>query len=308
MPDDTTFERFEITDANHGRLPALALFPARAGENLPVCLFLYGGGGTVDTLLMLEQVLGPAWRNQDLAPMLVASVAVPPFCFYLDDPKRGMYWQSAVAQGLLQGLRRHFGSRASASRAGLVGISMGGYGALKIAFSEPRTFACVAAVAPMVEPSDRTEAVPLRNRFHYPDLVPSALLGKDRDAELFSADHPATRARLNSAEIRAAELAISIDAGSRDALNAHDGAEALHRVLWQLDIRHEYHLLRDADHVGPSIVPRLLQAFRWVGVHSQPKAERPPSADEQALRDHVAPLRAAASTLDPLLPRTYGVL
>jgi hypothetical protein len=39
---------------------------------------------------------------------------------------------------------------------------------------------------------------------------------------------------------------------NRDFLNAHDGAEFLHRVLWDLDLWHEYHLVRNADHGGPT--------------------------------------------------------
>jgi S-formylglutathione hydrolase len=105
--------------------------------------------------------------------------------------------------------------------------------------------------------------------------------------------------------IRASGLAIWIDAGSRDALNAHDGAEALHRALWELDLPHEYHLHRDADHVGPSLAPRLLEAFRWVAGAG---AARAASAEERALREHLAPLRAAASALDPSVARTYGQL
>jgi S-formylglutathione hydrolase len=134
------------------------------------------------------------------------------------------------------------------------------------------------------------------------------LLGPERDVALFAADHPISRARCNVAEIRSEDQAIRIDAGSRDALNAHDGAEALHRELWQLDIPHEYHLLRDADHVGPTVAPRLLEAFRWIGRHTQLTPHVCPSAEERALREYVAPLHATARALDPLSSRIYGQL
>jgi S-formylglutathione hydrolase len=185
---------------------------------------------------------------------------------------------------------------------------MGGYGALKIAFDEPRRFAAVAAVAPMIEPSTDSRAVPLRNRFHYPKLVPAVLLGRERDEALFATDHPAARARQNAAHIIASELAIWIDAGSRDALSAQDGAEFLHRVLWELDVPHDYHLLRDADHVGPTLAPRLLQAFRWVGEHMTANGPLEPSPEERDLREYLAAARRAASAADPTLTRTYGLL
>lgn len=308
MPDRTRIERFDVLDVHHGSLPALVLSPPEVGRDVPVCLFLHGGGGNAETLLSLEPLLGQAWQEQSLPPLLVGSLGVPPFCFYLDAPAHGMFWQQAVGHSLLGAVREQFAGKASTTRAGLVGLSMGGYGALKIAFSEPRRFSSVSAVAPMLEPSERFESVPLRNRSHYPEMVPAVLLGPERDVSLFAADHPISRARCNADEIRSADLAIRIDAGSRDALHAHDGAEALHRELWQLDIPHEYHLLRDADHVGPTLAPRLLEAFRWVGIHTGTPAHVCPGAEERALREYVAPRYATAGTLDPSFSRIYGRL
>jgi len=306
MLDRTRIERFQVLDVHHGSVPALVIAPAELGRDVPVCLFLYGGGGNAETLLSLEPLLRQAWQEQSLPPLLVGCLGVPPFCFYLDAPAHGMFWQQAVGHGLLRAVREHFAGEASSSRAGLVGVSMGGYGALKIAFSEPDRFSSVAVVAPMLEPSECAEAVPLRNRCHYPETVPPMLLGPARDARLFTADHPISRARRHAIQIRATDLAIRIDAGSRDALHAHDGAEALHRALWQLDIRHEYQLLRDADHVGPTLAPRLLEAFRWVGRYTPFPPQVCPSAEERALCDYVAPLYAAASASDPSVSRNYG--
>jgi S-formylglutathione hydrolase len=308
MPGLTRIERFDVLDVHHGSLPALVLAPPEAGTDVPVCLFLYGGGGNAETLLSLEPLLRLAWQEHSVPPLLVGCLGVPAFCFYLDAPAHGMFWQQAVADGLLRAVREQFADEASTTRAGLVGLSMGGYGALKIAFSEPHRFSSVAVVAPMLEPSERSEFVPLRNRYHYPEMVPAALLGPERDVALFTADHPISRARRNVHQIRAADLAIRMDAGSRDALNAHDGAEALHRELWQLDIPHEYHLLRDADHVGPTLAPRLLEAFRWIGTHTRSSGQACPSAEERALREYVTPLHATASALDPTFSRIYGRL
>jgi S-formylglutathione hydrolase len=309
MPKPTRIERFEVNDPHHGPLPALALLPPEPSPpELPVCAFLYGGGGNQEALLALEPLVGAAWRDGSLAPMLVACLGVPPFCFYLDDPARGSHFQSAVSRTLFGAVCERFGPQETNTPAGLVGISMGGYGALKIAFDAPSRFAAVAAIAPMIEPHTDADAVPLRNRWYYPPLVPPALLGPERDRALFASDHPATRARQNAAEILAADLAIQLDAGSRDALSVQDGVEFLHRVLWELDIPHDYHLLRDADHVGPTIAPRLLSAFRWVGQQLTSPRPAASSAEELSLREHLEPVRRRASAIDPTLGRTYGVL
>ena len=50
-----------------------------------------------------------------------------------------------------------------------------------------------------------------------------------------------------------------------DYINLHDGAEFVHRALWDHDIRHEYHLVRWADHVGKSFARRIPEAFSFLG-------------------------------------------
>lgn len=301
MTSDEAISRFTLHDPIHGSVSCTAIRPEYAGA-LPLCLFLFGGGGTADTLLAIAPLLFAMFRDKRLPPMVVACAGVAPFCFYLDDAERRMHWENLVARTLVERVKNDFGTN---DDVGLIGISMGGYGALKIAFAQPRAFRAIAAIAPMIEPSLQADGTPLRNRFHYPPSVPQALLGPQRDPVLFDSDHPGRRAQRNAGAIRESDLAIWLDTGSRDACNAHDGAEFLHRILWQLDIPHEYHLLRDADHVGPTLVPRIESAFVFVAHHLWNK-ENPPSAEEVALRDALADARVRAAATDATMLRTYG--
>jgi len=123
------------------------------------------------------------------------------------------------------------------------GTSGGGYGALKLAFTRPHLFAAVAAKQPMLEPGLRDADVGPRNRLHHSAGGPPQLIGPARDPALWESNNPASRARRNGQQIRDSALAIYLDAGDRDFLNAHDGAEFLHRELWTLDLSHEYHLV-----------------------------------------------------------------
>jgi S-formylglutathione hydrolase len=260
---------------------------------------------------------------------------VAPWGFYLDDPQRGSAWESFVARRLLCHLQ---GTAAEPQvPVGIVGISMGGYGALKMALCRPQAFRAVAAIAPMVEPAFAAQKVRPRNRYHYPPEVPAALLGPsgaDRDASLYAADHPAGRAVRHAEALRTGALAIYLDAGTADALNAHDGAEFLHRVLWDLDVPHDYRLWEGADHVGPSLVPRLEAALVWVGGKLAPVAvpltplevewqqwiERggtgpmpppfPPTSSlmPRLLRMQLAPTRAIACREDETMNRSLGIL
>jgi S-formylglutathione hydrolase len=329
--------RFDLEDPVHGQVPGAALLhPDHLQRELPRCLMLYGGGGSRESLASLQPSIERAWATGELAPCIIATPDVGPWSFYLDDPARGLAWESFIIKRFaphLHTLQRP--APASLQRLGVIGMSMGGYGALKLAFAHPQLFAAVGAVSPMVEPFAAAAEVPLRNRFFYPPEVPQALLGSNRDAALYQADHPAARAHANVHAVLEHELAIYIDAAGRDALNAHDGAESLHRVLWELDVPHEYHLRRDADHAGPDLAPRMCEALRWVVEHLQPTAANPWSELEQAwlawlydpgtqppaaalppdsplfprfLRATLESQRRAAQLQDPTLSRHYGTL
>ncbi|HWN58381.1 MAG TPA: hypothetical protein VNO74_09790, partial [Methylomirabilota bacterium] len=138
--------------------------------------------------------------------------------------------------------------------------------------------------------------------------------------------------------IKKSGLAIYLEVGDEDFLNAHDGTEFLHRVLWDLDIAHEYRLIRGADHGGPTLVPRIRDAFAWLGSVSaqllRADAASSPSPDERAasewiergltrdpppvdpgsdafiriLRAQLKPARDQAAKIDPTTSRRYGKL
>jgi S-formylglutathione hydrolase len=330
-------QRFDLNDPIHGLVPCATLLPAAAPANLPLCLFLYGGGGSRESLADIRECLERWWASGELPPLMVATPDVGPWSFYLDDAAQGLGWESFIVQRFLphcSSLVRHDDDAAHV-RTGLVGISMGGYGALKFAFARPELFDAVAAISPMLEPSVDGAAVRPRNRHHYPPEVPRALLGPARDLALYRSDHPVARAHANATALHGSPLAIYVDAAGQDALHAHDGAEFLHRALWTLDIAHEYRLRRDSDHASPDLLERLREAFAWVGRRLQPAAQAPLNPLEsdwlawiadpngaqpvtpltpasavfpQLLRALLAPQRALAAREDPTFGRRYGLL
>lgn len=328
-------QRFDLADPVHGRVPCAALRPADAAGELPVCLFLYGGGGSRESLADMREPLESWWGQGLLPPMLLVTPDVGPWSFYLDDPARGFGWESFVRERLVPHVQALASDARRQAAIALVGMSMGGYGALKLAFAKPAAFRAVAAISPMIEPSCEANDVRPRNRYHYPPEVPQALLGAERDAALYARDQPAARARANADELLTSGLAIYLDAAGDDALHAHDGAEYLHRLLWELDVAHEYHLRRDSDHAGPDLVSRLETAFHWVGSRLSPPTAAPYSELEAAwlawianpassppeapltpaspvfprwLRALLAPARAAAEARDTTFARRYGLL
>jgi S-formylglutathione hydrolase len=188
---------------------------------------------------------------------------------------------------------------------------MGGYGALKIAFAHPELFAAVTAMNPMIEPALSDAAISARNRIHHASGGPARLIGPSRDPDLFAANNPANRAIANAVRIRESGLPIYIEAGDNDFVNAHDGTEFLHRVLWDLDISHEYHLVRGADHGGPTFRPRMRATYAWLSAVLNERTLGEPSAEQltlDAIRAQIEPLREQAAASDPATRRRFGVL
>lgn len=300
---------------------------------LPLCLMLMGGGGSRQNLVDCQPLFDAWWSDGSIPPMVFATPSAG-MSYYLEDPEGGVRWDSFLVEEFVPHLRATCNVGFDRLSTAITGISMGGFGALKTAFARPDQFGAVAAMQPMIEPGLRDSEVGARNRIHHMAGGPPKLVGPARDAALFEANHPANRARANANLIRDRGLAIYIDAGDNDFLNAHDGAEFLHRALWHLDLSHEYHLVRGADHGGPSMRPRMRAMFTWAGavmseLRSAPAA---PTPEEQALtawieggmagspppvaptskeflrmlRAQMKPVRDRAASLDSTTNRRYG--
>jgi len=327
-------------------VPYAAILPPGYEQSgpLPLCLVLHGGGGSHQNLIDSKPIYEELWTSGAMPPMVLASAGTSPLGFYLDHPDGRARWESFIVRDFLAHLRRAYNVGGDRNSTVITGTSMGGHASLRIAFRNPERFAAVAALEPALDPALRVDDVTARNRFFYRlvldaggDFSADSLVGSSRDSALFNANNPANLAIGNADAIRDSRLAIYIEAGDEDVFNLHDGAEFLHRVLWDLDISHEYHLVRGADHVGPSLLPRMRSAYEWVGTiltrpdpHTDDEvtaAERawvewmkggskgdPPMIDPlspamvRAYRGWLAAAREMAARTDPTTNRRYGVL
>lgn len=307
-------------------VPYAVLTPNRE-PLLPLCILLLGGGGTRESIFDLQDLFDDLWAGGTLDSMAIATLT-PGHDYYLEDPAGAIRWDSFLVHDFIPHLRAAF---ELGERMVVAGISAGGYGALKIAFAFPDLFAAVAAMQPMLEPALRESDVGACNRIHHAAGGPSQLIGRNRDASLWELNNPANRARSNAQRIRESGLAIYLEVGDCDFLNAHDGTEFLHRTLWDLDLSHEYDLVREADHGGPTMRRRLRAMFAWLGSLSKPPAQdavaestatawlesgmqgKPPAgatstrAFIEFLRARFDPLRSDAARTDSTASRRFGV-
>ena len=233
-----------------------------SAARLPLLLVLHGANSAASVLEGLTPLFDGLWADGSLPPLVAACVTVPTRGgFYIDWPGDCGCWETLVSAEFPAHLQDRFG--ADLRHLMITGASMGGYGALKIAFREPARFTAVAAMAPAVFPVEAQAAVGPRNTLG--DL--QHLLAAMRQVPGHGRESSSAVERLRAAagEIRGSGLAISVECGDSDCFNLHDGAEYLHRVLWDLDISHEYRLIRGADHVGPEVAGRQRAVLRFLG-------------------------------------------
>ena len=317
-----------------GEVPYAVLTPDgwTSDEMLPLILVLHGANSSSDFLAMLQPIIDGVWADGSLPRSVIACASTPTTGgFYID--RAGNGWESLIATAFPRLLEKKYGT--DPTRVSLMGASMGGYGAVKLAFAEPSRWLAVAAVAPALLPAMTPEELRPRNTL---DVLARLSSEMTDEGGGFAANGALHRLRGNADAVRASGLPIFLRCGDSDVFAMHDGTEQLHRALWDLDIGHEYHLVHGADHLGPEALSAQRAALMFIGAaqrraagEDRTAADReleaawrdwaasgrqgdPPPFDafgvsaSVALRAMLEPELTEAARRDPTATRRYGIL
>ena len=237
-------------------------YDAKRAQPYPLIIQLHGGGGSSAAMTGMAETLEAGIK----AGLVPASVSVMPSAgrsFYMDYRDGSQKWETFVVGDLLAWMRAGYNVPKGREGTLITGISMGGMGSLRIAFKHPDKFQAVASMEPGIEPALAFKDVKLRDRFWRDDALLQSIYGKPVDEAYLAANNPATIANTNPESL--VGLGIYLEAGDQDMFFLHHGTEFLHRVLFDKGLSHEYRLVKGAEHVGPSIAPRFLDALTFLG-------------------------------------------
>ena len=249
-------------------------YDANRAERYPLLIQLHSGGGSNKDMENFRALsvgggmgglLDQAIENGLVAPM----VSVMPSAgraFYMNFRDGSQKWEDFVMKDLLPYMRKNFNVVQGREGTFITGISMGGTGSLRMAVKYPEVFQAVASQEPAIEPALAYDDITLRDKIGRPDF--KRIYGDPIDKDYWAANHPATIIKKDPSRLLG--LGIYLEVGDQDLLYVNQGTEFVHRVLFDAGISHEYRLVKGADHVGPSLVPRSLDAFAFIGRQLNP--------------------------------------
>lgn len=284
------------TDLVPGPLEYAVLVPgdADSATDLPLLVLLHGGNGSRDLLVQMQPAIERAWHDGTLPP----AVVITPSCrrsFYMNFRDGSERWEDAVIGPVLDAARSRHGATSERTRTAIAGISMGGMGALRIAFKHPQLFTAVGAMEPGIEPALAFADIAVEDRFWRDDALFEQIYGSPVDEDYWAANNPATIVSSDPDPLRSSGLAIALECGDLDSFGLHRGTEFLHRTLFDAGVPHDYHLVRGADHLGRTIGPRFARMLTFIGRALDPE---PPDDSLVGLHTAIAAMRRKAGLSD----------
>jgi S-formylglutathione hydrolase FrmB len=211
--------------------------PAR---RYPVLYFLHGLGDNEQTLFnsggwtLLDDL-----RHQHKMGDFLIVAPEGRRSFYINSADGSVRYDDFFLQEFMPHTEDKYRVRAGRAGRAISGISMGGYGALRLAFAHPELFSAVSAQsAALITESPQQLDSAQRAGTQLGGLL-GAVFGNPINVPHWNENSPFFLAKKNALSLR--KLAIYFNCGQDDNYGFEKGAEQLHDQLQKQGVAHEYH-------------------------------------------------------------------
>lgn len=181
-----------------------------------------------------------AIRDGTIAPLIFCYGNGGSRAFYSDSTDGKILSESMIIKEYIPFIEKTYRCVGTREGRALQGMSMGGHGALKLAFQHPEMFSSVVAYAGGYIDGDEMDR-------RHPEVV-RLMFGGDKSK--FTPNMPATIVRQNVEKIKG-KLPIKMLVGTKDFLLEHN--RRVHALLTELGIDHEYEEIDGIEHNLPKL-------------------------------------------------------
>ncbi|MFZ0294559.1 MAG: alpha/beta hydrolase family protein [Candidatus Sulfotelmatobacter sp.] len=210
-------------------------------QHYPVLYFLHGLGDNEKTLFNSGAwtMLDDLRQQHKLGDFLIVAPEGRK-SFYINSADGSVRYSDFFLQEFIPLIEKKYCIGKGRSNRAITGISMGGYGALRFAFSHPEMFSAVSAQsAALITESPRELDLAARSGAPLGKVL-TDVFGDPINVSHWNANDPFLLARKNAAALK--KLTIYFNCGQDDNYGFEKGAAALHDELQKLGVKHEYHL------------------------------------------------------------------
>ena len=213
-------------------------YDAEKTRRYPILYLLHGLGDNDQFLIHSGgmNLIEDLWEQKQLAEFLIVTPAAGA-SFYINSRDGKRRYEDFFLQEFVPGVEKRYRAQAGRASRGIAGISMGGYGALHLAFRHPQLFAAVGAHSAALIEKLPNISNPNSQQMSMLRVLASAF-GSPFDGAFWIQNDPVTIAR--SANLSG--LKIYFDCGTEDEYGFELGAQNLDKQLTSRHIPHEFHL------------------------------------------------------------------
>jgi len=234
-------------------------------KKYPILYFLHGLGQNEQALM-----LGGGWgliedlrQHRTISEFLIVAVEGRG-SFFINSADGRQRFSDFFLTEFLPHIETEFRVLRTRKTRGVTGLSMGGYGALRFAFSHPELFGSVSVQsAALITQSPKQIGADLEEHAGPLSNLLAGVFGNPINVTHWNQNNPFVLAQKNRAQLKT--LSIYINCGQQDDFGFEEGASKLHQQLLAEGVPHEFHLYPGA-HTPDYFLSHLAETLQF---HSQ---------------------------------------
>ena len=235
-------------------------YATATSRRYPVLYWLHGGGGSQREGAWMVERIDRQIRAGNLQPMIVVLVQGLPDVRYINTKDGTRPVEDVIIHDLIPHIDATYRTIPLRTSRGIEGMSMGGFGALRLGFKYPKLFGAVSGLAPsLTEMKDE------------PAIVAEPF---GNDQAFYDAVGPWTIVKENASSLRG-KTSVRLLVGDQDKLLPY--VKKYSELLTSLQIEHQFAIAPGAQHMYNEIVEDLPfdALLFWNTALAQPQASYP---------------------------------